>query len=140
MSEFDKVFQQLESPDHPATCDQCGEERTNAGMEGHVCAVSLKHSPLPWKSIRTDTRFEINDAAGFPVLRINGGMIPTKEVEEFVIRTVNQHATLVAQRDRLLRLLRPVTSPTSCYCAVMGDEKCWHCEARELIADVEQEK
>lgn len=51
---------------------------------------------------------------------------------------VNQHAVLVEQRDRLLRLLRPVTSPTACYCAVMEDEKCWHCEARELIAAVEQ--
>lgn len=50
----------------------------------------------------------------------------------------NQHTTLVEQRDRLLRLLRPVTSPTACYCAVMKDEKCWHCEARELIATVEQ--
>lgn len=55
-----------------------------------------------------------------------------------LVVTLNQHAALVEQRDRLLRLLRPVTSPTACYCAVMKDEKCWHCEARELIATVEQ--
>lgn len=55
-----------------------------------------------------------------------------------IINDHNQHTALVEQRDRLLRLLRPVTSPTACYCAVMRDEKCWHCEARELIAAVEQ--
>lgn len=55
------------------------------------------------------------------------------------VTIAKQHATLVEQRDRLLRLLRPVTSPTACYCAVMKGEKCWHCEARELIATIEPE-
>lgn len=59
-------------------------------------------------------------------------------IAEIVTTEHNQHAALVAERDRLLRLLRPVTSPTSCYCAVMKDEKCWHCEARELLAGTEQ--
>lgn len=36
-SEFDEVFQQLEAPDYPATCDKCGVEGTNASMEEHVC-------------------------------------------------------------------------------------------------------
>lgn len=52
---------------------------------------------------------------------------------------LDANATLIEQRERLLRLLRPVTSPTACYCAVMKGEKCWHCEARELIATIERE-
>lgn len=57
-----------------------------------------------------------------------------------IVTEHNHHSTLVKQRERLLRLLRPVTSPTACYCAVMGSEKCWHCEARELITAIEQER
>lgn len=37
-----------------------------------------------------------------------------------IIQALNQHATLIEQRERLLRLLRPVTSPTACYCTQCG--------------------
>lgn len=36
-SEFDQVFEQLEAPEYPATCDNCGAEGTNASMAGHEC-------------------------------------------------------------------------------------------------------
>lgn len=62
-------------------------------------------------------------------------MYNEQEAEELANQH-NQHSTLIEQRERLLRLLRPVTSPTACYCAVMGGEKCWHCEARELITTI----
>lgn len=38
-TEFDEVFQQLESPDYPATCNECGMEGTNASLEEHVCTI-----------------------------------------------------------------------------------------------------
>lgn len=69
------------------------------------------------------------------------GLADSEEIRGIMRRIVtehNQHATLIEQRERLLRLLRPVTSPTACYCAVMKDEKCWHCEARGLIATIER--
>lgn len=64
----------------------------------------------------------------------------TRKHASQIVTEHNQHSTLIAQRKRLLRLLRPVTSPTACYCAVMGSEKCWHCEARELITTIEQDQ
>lgn len=36
-SEFNQIFEDLEAPDYPATCDQCGAEGTNASMEAHIC-------------------------------------------------------------------------------------------------------
>jgi hypothetical protein len=34
---FDEVFAQLEAPDYPATCDECGLVGTNKSMAGHDC-------------------------------------------------------------------------------------------------------
>lgn len=55
---------------------------------------------------------------------------------------LNQHSTLVAQRDRLLEALRSFVSPTQCYCHTLlydrGSRKCGQCEARELIATIQQ--
>ena len=31
------IFDQLEAPNYPATCDNCGEEGTNASMAQHMC-------------------------------------------------------------------------------------------------------
>lgn len=115
-TEFNKVFTELEAPDYPATCDQCGVEGTNASMEEHVCDES--------PASLLDTAIYAED--------IN------KRISARV-KIVKQYTALIEQRERLLRLLRPVTSPTACYCAVMKGEKCWHCEARELIATIEQE-
>jgi hypothetical protein len=64
------------------------------------------HSPLPWRSKTTDTRFEITDADGFPVLRINGGMIPVKQDVAFIITAVNHHAQLVGVLEDELTALR----------------------------------
>jgi len=37
ITKFDEVFEQLEAPEYPATCDQCGLEGTNATIEEHEC-------------------------------------------------------------------------------------------------------
>lgn len=36
-TEFDQVFEELDAPDYPATCDNCGEVGTNATMAEHEC-------------------------------------------------------------------------------------------------------
>jgi hypothetical protein len=38
-TEFDQIFEEMSAPEYLATCDECGEEGTNASMEEHVCAV-----------------------------------------------------------------------------------------------------
>lgn len=35
---FDEVFEQLEAPEYPATCDNCGLVGTNVSMVEHDCA------------------------------------------------------------------------------------------------------
>lgn len=35
---FDQIFEQLEAPEYPATCDNCGLVGTNASMVAHECA------------------------------------------------------------------------------------------------------
>lgn len=37
MSDFNRTFTELDAPDYPATCDNCGEEGTNATIVAHVC-------------------------------------------------------------------------------------------------------
>lgn len=124
-------------------------------------AIELGHSPLPWSvvdfahksgseisAINIDCNVPRGGGQGMTVAELyyykswQDDNVPRSVVEanaELIVKSVNQHATLVVQRDRLLRLLRPVTSPTACYCAVIVDEKCWHCEARDLITAVEQD-
>lgn len=41
-SDFDQVFEDLEAPDYPATCDNCGAEGTNASMETHECGTDAR--------------------------------------------------------------------------------------------------
>jgi len=80
-----------------AFCTQCRGGESEAGM-----ATVTIHSPLPWRAKHADTRFEILDAEGDPVLRINGGMIPTGEAAALMITATNNHASLVAAlRDEL---------------------------------------
>jgi hypothetical protein len=57
--------------------------------------TAQQHTPGPWKFISTSTRFELNDAENFPVLRINGGMVPTEA-----------NAKLIAAAPELLQELR----------------------------------
>lgn len=116
-TEFDQVFDQMEAPEYPATCDNCGEVGTNASMEQHEC--------------------DEHDAPAAPERGDDGVNRYLKSEIEHLLK---ENSTLITQRERLLRLLRPVTSPTACYCAVMGSEKCWHCEARELITTIEQDR
>lgn len=126
-TEFDEVFEQLEAPEYPATCDQCGEVGTNVSIEEHVCGAQVGEQ---WQA---DDKYIVFD-------KVRIGSFITAELVSTAVTEHNQHATLVEQHERLLRLLRPVTSPTACYCAVMKGEKCWHCEARELLTTIEQER
>lgn len=38
-SDFDQIFEDLEAPEYPATCDNCDAERTNASLDEHICGV-----------------------------------------------------------------------------------------------------
>lgn len=144
-------------PPKLTSCDKCGLHYylTNAP---HVCAEWTTGQPRTsgveteagstaaskWQVSRylPSTRSDAQRIAVITAPHPDGGgqdIIECLEcVAEIVVTEHNQHAALVAERERLLRLLRPVTSPTSCYCAVMKDEKCWHCEARELLANDKQ--
>lgn len=56
-----------------------------------------------------------------------------------IVECVNQHATLIEQRERLVKLLTRALSPTMCYCNVMDGIQCWQCEVREVLITIEQE-
>ncbi|MBV9483804.1 MAG: hypothetical protein JO249_24110, partial [Acidobacteria bacterium] len=48
-------------------------------MKGNQAMTqTAQHTPGPWQAITTATRFTVNDKDGFPVLRINGGMVPVE--------------------------------------------------------------
>lgn len=49
VSEFDRVFAELEHPDYPATCVECGAEGTNESLAAHECAVV----PRPGERVQT---------------------------------------------------------------------------------------
>jgi hypothetical protein len=57
------------------------------------------HTPGPWNIVSTATRFEINDSEQFPILRINGGMIP-----------IEANARLIAAAPELLEPLEYFTA------------------------------
>lgn len=140
-------------PPKLTTCDKCGLHYylTNAP---HVCAEWTTGQPRTSEaepgSTATNsdewqyrqTRYGAEARAGKFTVRLHwtglADIEDTRATMQQIVTEHNQHAALVAERERLLRLLRPVTSPTSCYCAVMKDEKCWHCEARELLANDKQ--
>lgn len=77
--------------------------------------------------------------------KADGQQIATADGEEearTIVRALNAsnaYAALVAQRERLVDLLRQDVSPRRCYCEVMDGAKCWPCRARELIATIESE-
>lgn len=139
-----KVFEKMNAPEYPATCDQCGVEGTNASMEEHECNES--HSLKSLSALLKDPSYMTLPRARQIAIKHAHWNATTLPNNEFSLSwqdtkvLLDAHATLIEQRERLLRLLRPVTSPTSCYCAVMKSEKCWHCEARELIATIERER
>ena len=142
-SQFDQVFEKMNAPEYPATCDQCGVEGTNASMGGHIC--DELHSLKSLSALLKDPSYMTLPRARQIAIKHAHWNATTLPNNEFSLSwqdtkvLLDAHATLIEQRERLLRLLRPVTSPTACYCAVMKDEKCWHCEARELIATIEPE-
>lgn len=163
--EFDRVFQQLEAPDYPATCDHCGAQGTNASMEGHVCydveqervkfqkeladamvRAGAKEIELPapragerdeWRILETVTRTSVINQRGENVaVGMGRGARQRREHAEQIVSDHNQHATLVEQRDRLVTALREyVTDRCNCY----QGTQCQNCETKALLATIEQE-
>lgn len=138
-SEFDQVFEKMNAPDYPATCDQCGAEGTNADIDEHICNEShASRAGERYGFVVFTGRYKILD-----YYKPNGQQIATADGEEearLIIQVLNQHATLSEQRERLLNTLKEL----GLYAAGLemmlnkheGDALR---EARELLATIEQE-
>ena len=61
--------------------------------------TNTTHTQGPWVAKDHTKRFELLDSDGFPILRINGGMIPT-----------DANARLIAAAPELLEALEALTS------------------------------
>lgn len=58
-----------------------------------------KHTPGPWKVNQSSTRFELLGPDVFPILRINGGMVP-----------IEANARLIAAAPELLDALKALVN------------------------------
>lgn len=132
---FDRVFQQPEAPDYPATCNECGAEGTNESLEGHVCydveqervkfqkeladamvRAGAKEIELPapragerdeWRILETVTRTSVINQRGENVaVGMGRGARQRREHAEQIVSDHNQHATLIEQRQWLIETLR----------------------------------
>lgn len=101
-TEFDRVFKDLEAPDYPATCDQCGLEGTNATIDSHIC----NEPPVP-RAVERDTA-GIAPASALQLAQKVDQIYDT-DLSNHLVAAVqiqhNQHAILVEQRERLLEAL-----------------------------------
>lgn len=91
-SEFHQVFESMNAPDYPATCDQCGMEGTNADMDEHICGESPASRAGQPKPID-----QLLDAA-----------IYAEDIDRRVnarVQIAKQHATLIEQRELLLQAI-----------------------------------
>lgn len=150
--EFDKIFGDMMRPDYPCTCDDCGMEGTNESMKDHTCneppaprAGEREHVEwyyIKWyevdlKAYPQEPKFAIEQSETLLAVVLE------EETAAKIIADHNQHATLVEQRERLLTMLKQFVSLGRCYCDTLlydrGSRKCRQCEARELIATIEQE-
>lgn len=138
LTEFDQVFEEMNAPEYPATCDQCGAEGTNASMGEHVCDESAV--------VRAGERYGFVVFTGrhkiLDYYKPSGQQIATADGEaeaRTIVRALNaanQHATLVEQRERLLEALREyVTDKCNCY----QEQRCQNCETKELLTTIEPE-
>lgn len=120
-SEFDQVFDQMAAPEYPATCDNCGEVGTNASMEQHECDEhdapaapergdqprawmrrwAYESKPCPPKVKNAKGRWEWPKESQFK--EVTNVKIFADDVPLFA---VEQHSTLMAQRERLLEAAR----------------------------------
>lgn len=69
-TEFDQIFELMDAPDYPCTCDSCRAEGTNASMTDHTCAEETRQATTPkctcthsdWQHAReSDARLEVED-------------------------------------------------------------------------------
>lgn len=67
---FDEVFEQLEAPEHPATCDDCGLVGTNASMVGHDCDDVVQYDACGAVVLREEAR------TGIPAAEVEGAFCP----------------------------------------------------------------
>lgn len=131
---FDRVFQQLEAPDYPATCDQCGAEGTNESLEGHECTITLpapsNHSPLSWSVAEyesdyakpeAESRFAIESNDGMTIAVLVGDVVDRlasqKVNAELIVHAVNAHTALVSA-------LREARNQLDCNCISEHVETC----------------
>lgn len=105
-SEFDQIFESMNAPDYPATCDRCGMEGTNASMENHAC----NEAPAPragesdeWEY--RETRYGAEARAGQFAIRLHwtglADISNTRATISKIVTEHNQHAALIEQRERL---------------------------------------
>ena len=113
-TEFDKVFTELESPDYPATCDQCGAEGTNASMGEHICDES--HSLKSLSALLKDpsymtlprTRQIAIKHAHWNATRLPNNEFSLSWQDTKVLLDMN--ATLIEQREHVLEALKKCQS------------------------------
>lgn len=107
----------------------------------------VEHSPLPWSlrkntSIITSANPLFGDVA-IVVGRLEGGSLKSFRARanaKLILDAVNQHATLVAQRDRLLVALRTLVECSPCQNGCAPDDmSCATRLAEATITTIEQE-
>lgn len=121
-TEFDQVFDQIEAPEYPATCDNCGFEAANEYMDEHICDPSDDTSAAPergeWRYFETRYSAEVavNDN-----LQLRAHWTGTWDRDEIrtlmqgVVTEHNQHSTLITQRERLIQILQAACSTLKSY-------------------------
>lgn len=173
-TEFDQVFDQMEAPEYPATCDNCGEVGTNASMEQHECdehdapaAPERGKSKIPansdydseagkWavsKPMTTqiiDSDLRRGKVGTMPIYSIDvpesdgrihfGGVVVFGDQRrtEQIVNAMNQHSTLITQRERLLEALKGVAIMLNTELEKYDSEP-WAQRVREAITTSEQE-
>lgn len=136
ITQFDHIFEDLESPEYPATCNQCGEVGTNAGIDSYVCdepsapragecytatSIPLATEQNQWRVVKTIPERPTSDVM-LQVSDDDGIRLPwhRQELLEVIARYANgypkatkalnnykkQHTTLVEQQERLVETLR----------------------------------
>jgi len=60
-SEFDRVFNEMEAPDYPSTCMDCGKAGTNASLEAHYCTITPQADALHEVTYEAVKNSELSD-------------------------------------------------------------------------------
>lgn len=131
-SEFDQVFEDLESPDYPATCDQCGMEGTNADMDEHAC----DEPPAPRageRDIWQISRYRLSGRADGQRIAVitaphpeGGGQDIIECLESVAEQVITDHNQYTSLTDRL-------AAQTESLAKVVGERNGLRGQRRQLI-------